>query len=221
MGKILYSDNCLGSLRDNISDTDTQAYVNDSHNFPTIAAESTDYYYLTFINDVSNSSETVRVNRSNPNTGLIMFSRAHGGTSAKAFPMGSRVELRMNSIFFDSYDQFGRALPLFSYRIETPNNLPAGWYACDGKEYLKSTVVGKFLANLPATVKSNWRLEETVNTITIPNMYINGVGAMLVPGIPGSIKHETVFGSAAETPTHSYKFSFPTIAMTPAMYFGV
>lgn len=221
MSKLLYNDNCLGTLRDAITDTSSTAYIVNSENFPSISDSSNDYFFLTIINDVNNSTEIVRVYRSNPHTGLLMFTRAHGGTSAKAFPLGSRVELRMDKIFFDSYNQLSRALPLFSYRMETPSNLPEGWYACDGREQQKTSVPGRFLTNLPATMKSNWGLKETATTITMPNFYINNSPAFVVPGIPGSTHEMNIYGSTSESATTPSKFIINTLAMTPAMFFGL
>lgn len=74
-------------------------YVVDPTVFPTIAPDSNDYFYLTLVGDDTLEIVKVFAQITNVNTGKLSFRsyRAQEGTTAQAWPAGTRVEMRITA----------------------------------------------------------------------------------------------------------------------------
>ncbi len=55
----------------------------------------------------------------------------------------------------------------FSFRAD---ELPGGWYACNGDRYLLATKQGKALLGLSANLKRDWGVTVTGSTVSLPNL---------------------------------------------------
>lgn len=64
-------------------------------------------------------------------------------------------------------------IKLFPFRA---NELPPGWYACDGKEYDVKSSVGEALQSLSLNYKTDWGIKITSNKINTPNLVPDGNG---------------------------------------------
>lgn len=80
-------------------------YVIDPTVFPTIAPDSNDYFYLTLVGDDTLEIVKVFAQITNVNTGKLSFRsyRAQEGTTAQAWPAGTRVELRITADALNSF----------------------------------------------------------------------------------------------------------------------
>lgn len=96
---IKVSNNAYGILAASITDSATTLSLNSGEGarFPTLGGS--DYFYLTLI-DTSNNIEIVKVTARASDTMTIV--RAQDGTTAKAYAVNSRAELRPVAALFDS-----------------------------------------------------------------------------------------------------------------------
>lgn len=80
-------------------------YVIDPTVFPTIAPDSNDYFYLTLVGDDTFEIVKVYAQITNVNTGKLSFRsyRAQEGTTAQAWPAGTRVEMRITAGALQSF----------------------------------------------------------------------------------------------------------------------
>lgn len=80
-------------------------YVIDPTVFPTIAPDSNDYFYLTLVGDDTLEIVKVFAQITNVNTGKLSFRsyRAQEGTTAQAWPAGTRVEMRITAGALQSF----------------------------------------------------------------------------------------------------------------------
>lgn len=80
-------------------------YVIDPTVFPTIAPNSNDYFYLTLVGDDTLEIVKVFAQITNVNTGKLSFRsyRAQEGTTARAWPAGTRVEMRITAGALQSF----------------------------------------------------------------------------------------------------------------------
>lgn len=224
----------MSTTTSDITDDMTQFYMASvDGTFPSIASTSTgNFFYVTLINPGDDSiMEIIKVTRCNPYTGLIVCERAQDGTTAKAFPVGSHIEMRMVKAFFDAYQGAGMNRPFFAYRLENKANLPAGWIAADGTTYEKTSVPGKVLASLDSNTKLTWSMTETETTIKAPNLMAKAPTFSTTPGT--TVEATTVYGAEASTTVtvdstsgdNRYAFTSAittpaTISLTPAIYVG-
>lgn len=234
MGQVLYANNCVSTLASDVLDTDTSFFMTSTDGtFPAIAVNSSDFFYVTLINNTTDASEIIKVTRCNPYTGSIQCIRGVDGTTPLQFPAGSRVEMRIVRAFFDAFIGATAYVPFFAWRLEDANSLPSGWIPCNGATYSLDTVAGQVLAKLDVETRSNWGMVLTATTITAPNMYTDNY----IPcshTIPGTITTHDVFGASEATTVidnypdannaTSYDFTteltFKTRGMTPALYVG-
>lgn len=80
-------------------------YVIDPTVFPTIAPDSNDYFYLTLVGEDTLEIVKVFAQITNVNTGKLAFRsyRAQEGTTAQAWPAGTRVEMRITAGALQSF----------------------------------------------------------------------------------------------------------------------
>lgn len=80
-------------------------YLNDPTVFPTIAPDSGDYFYLTFVGEDTLEIIKVFAQITNVNTGKLSFRsyRAQEGTTAQTWPAGTRVEMRITAGALQSF----------------------------------------------------------------------------------------------------------------------
>lgn len=80
-------------------------YVNDPTVFPTIASDSDDYFYLTFVGEDTLEIVKVFAQITNANTGKLAFRsyRAQEGTTAQEWTTGARIEMRITAEALNSF----------------------------------------------------------------------------------------------------------------------
>lgn len=227
MARVLYANSCTSTLSKAISSTDTSMSVDiNESSWPEITSTSSDYFFVTLINPNNGETEIVKVTRCNPVTGLMNIIRAQDGTTAKNFPLKTKVEMRIVKAFFDAYVGAAAFVPFFAYRLEHPSALPQGWIHCNGSAYEKSTQAGRALASLPEYTKQQWGLVETTTSITAPNFYteLNGEPYEVISGYNAGKKDTVVTTIQAnkEDPVEDITvITKHTVQMTPALFVGV
>lgn len=227
MARVLYANNCVSTIANAISAQDTSMSVSASEGaWPEISATSSDYFFVTLINPNNGETEIVKVTRCNPVTGFMNIVRAQDGTTAKNFPLKTRVEMRITKAFFDAYVGAAAFIPFFAFRMEHPSALPTGWIHCNGASYDKNTQAGRALASLPEYTKQQWGLVETVSSITAPNFYDtpDGSSREVIGGYTAGKKEAitTTVQANADAPLKSITVGTRyTVQMTPALFVGV
>lgn len=232
MARVLYENNCTSTLAKAISASDESLTISDiDGNWPEITAANPNFFFVTLVNPNNNDTEIVKVTRCNPASGLMNIQRAQDGTTAKAFPISTKVEMRITKGFFDAYLGAAAFVPFFAYRLEHPSALPAGWIHCDGSAHEKTTVAGQALTALPTYTKSQWGLVETDTTITSPNFYNNldSKPYFVIPGRESGVKNSEEITITITEPTDSSStedrdiivYTLNTVQMTPALFVGV
>ncbi|CDL80368.1 conserved hypothetical protein [Xenorhabdus cabanillasii JM26] len=90
---------------------------------------------------------------------------------------------------FDQRYHIQGEIRLFPFR---PNELPAGWYHCNGDKHLITSAIGKALIQLSGNYKSDFRITISSGHINLPNFYSEGRGLFLRPSTsPGQIVPDT------------------------------
>lgn len=51
------------------------------------------------------------------------------------------------------------------------NELPAGWYFCNGERFLFTSIQGEVLSSLSENFRADWGLEEDMCSISLPNLF--------------------------------------------------
>lgn len=227
MARVLYANNCTSTVTKALTSRDTSMSIDATEStWPEITSTSSDYFFVTLINPNNGDTEIVKVTRCNPVTGLLNIVRAQDGTTAKNFPLKTKVEMRIVKAFFDAYIGAAASVPFFAYRLEHPSALPKGWIHCNGAAYQKTTQAGRALASLPEYTKQQWGLTETTTSITAPNFYDtpDGTPREIIPGYTAgkkatvTTKIKATVDDDAKDITVSTRY---TVQMTPALYVGV
>ncbi len=83
---------------------------------------------------------------------------------------------------------------LLPFRID---ELPEGWYFCNGDRYPLSSPAGIALANLSATFKLDWGITADAETINVPSLFSGADGYFLRPAnnagrMPGSVQQDAI-----------------------------
>ena len=231
MARVLYENNCVSTLAKAITASDTSMTISDvDGNWPEITAASSNFFFVTLVNPNNNEMEIVKVTRCNPSSGLMTIERAQDGTSASAFPISSKVEMRITKAFFDAYLGAAAFVPFFAFRLEHPAALPAGWIHCDGSAYEKTSKAGEALMSLPTYTKNQWKLVETSTTITAPNFYDTSTGKpyFVIPGRESGVKTSEEIKVTVKVPKDGATkeeelvvYTLNTVQMTPALFVGV
>lgn len=231
MARVLYENNCVSTLSKAITSSDESMTISDvDGNWPEITAASPNFFFVTLVNPNNNEQEIVKVTRCNPATGLMHITRAQDGTTAKNFPISTKVEMRITKGFFDAYLGAAAFVPFFAFRLEHPAGLPAGWIHCDGSAYDKTSKAGEALMSLPTYTKNQWKIVETESTITAPNFYNTSTGKpyFVIPGRESGVKNSEEIKIKVKTPKDGstteeelVAYTLNTVQMTPALFVGV
>ena len=83
---------------------------------------------------------------------------------------------------------------LLPFRID---DLPSGWYFCNGDTYLRTSPQGTVLAALPEGFRSDWGVDVDESTCALPDLFQSGKGCFLRPvggsdRLPGSIETDAI-----------------------------
>ena len=181
-------------------------YVNDPTVFPTIASDSDDYFYLTFVGEDTLEIVKVFAQITNANTGKLAFRsyRAQEGTTAQAWPAGTRVEMRITAEALNSF--VPTAVQLAKDNVDAigvASTTNVGFAGVDGKTTktdtkgvitAKDVAIGGILTDLASARGQLGPAKELgnnvdYNTVTEAGFYlINATG-----GVNGPIKGSAVY----------------------------
>ncbi|CCW29819.1 hypothetical protein XNC3_1640058 [Xenorhabdus nematophila F1] len=90
---------------------------------------------------------------------------------------------------FDQRYQICGEIRLFPFR---PAELPLGWHHCNGERHLVTSAIGRALAQLSGSYKSDFKITVSGNYINLPNFYLDGRGLFMRPSTtPGQIFPDT------------------------------
>ena len=152
---IQFANNAATTLFSSVTVSDAQIVVSPGGGalFPT--AGSGNYFMVTVVDQTTGTPEIMKVTSRTADTFTV--TRAQEGTSAKAFPSGSPVELRLTAQSI--LDAITIALPrgIITMWAGAADNVPSGWHLCDGSD----------------------------NTPDLRNMFIVGAGSSYSPGNTG------------------------------------
>lgn len=172
--------------------------------FPTLAAGSVNWFYITLI-DSSGNEEICKVTATTGDTFTVL--RAQDGTIALSFAASCRVELRMCAAIYNDYITYVNNLvagaitaeaaartaqlaaweALFPYGMVAlwagnTTNIPAGWHLCDG----------------------------TAGTPDLRDRFVVGAGLSYAVGAAGGVAVYALSG--AQLPYHTHGVNDPTHA---------
>ncbi|CAM3283251.1 hypothetical protein XNC1_3399 [Xenorhabdus nematophila ATCC 19061] len=86
---------------------------------------------------------------------------------------------------FDQRYQIYGEIRLFPFR---PNELPPGWHHCNGDKHHIQSTIGRALAKISSSYRSDFRIINSGDHINLPNFYSSGRGLFLRPSTsPGQI----------------------------------
>lgn len=152
---IQFANNAATTLFSSVTVSDAQIVVSPGGGalFPT--AGGGNYFMVTVVDQTTGTLEIMKVTSRTADTFTV--TRAQEGTSAKAFPSGSPVELRLTAQSI--LDAITIALPrgIITMWAGAADNVPSGWHLCDGSD----------------------------DTPDLRNMFIVGAGSSYSPGNTG------------------------------------
>ena len=127
---IQFANNAATTLFSSVTVSDSQIVVSPGGGALFPAAGGSNYFMVTVVDNTTGLLEIMRViNRSGD---TFTVARAQEGTTARAFPTGSPVELRLTaqSIF----DVVGSVIPrgIITMWSGAVDAVPSGWHLCDG-----------------------------------------------------------------------------------------
>lgn len=93
---VVFSNNAITTLAASVSTSGTTLTVDDGSSFPTISLTSHTYVTL---QDATENKEVVKVTAINGNTFTVV--RARDNTTARAFSIGDKVELRLTAVLLE------------------------------------------------------------------------------------------------------------------------
>jgi hypothetical protein len=93
---VVFSNNAVTTLAASVSTSGTTLTVDDGSSFPTISLTSHTYVTL---QDATENKEVVKVTAINGNTFTVV--RARDNTTARAFSIGDKVELRLTAVLLE------------------------------------------------------------------------------------------------------------------------
>lgn len=181
-------------------------YVNDPAVFPTIAPDSDDYFYLTFVGEDTLEIVKVFAQITNTNTGKLAFRsyRAQEGTTAQEWTKGARIEMRITAEALNSF--VPTAVQLAKDNVDAigvASTTNVGFAGVDGKTTktdtkgvitAKDVAIGGILTDLASARGQLGPAKELgnnvdYNTVTEAGFYlINATG-----GVNGPIKGSAVY----------------------------
>lgn len=127
---IQFANNAATTLFSSVTVSDTQIVVSPGGGVLFPAAGGSNYFMVTVVDNITGLLEIMKVTARSGDTFTV--ARAQEGTTARAFPTNSSVELRLTaqSIF----DVLGSAIPrgIISMWAGGVNDIPTGWALCDG-----------------------------------------------------------------------------------------
>ncbi|CDL87197.1 phage tail protein [Xenorhabdus cabanillasii] len=90
---------------------------------------------------------------------------------------------------FDQRYQIRGEIRLFPFRQA---ELPTGWYHCNGERHLTTSAIGRALAQLSGSYKSDFKITVSGSYINLPNFYLDGRGLFMRPSTaPGQVVPDT------------------------------
>lgn len=152
---IQFANNAATTLFSSVTVSDSQIVVSPGGGALFPNAGSSDYFMVTVVNKTTSTLEIMKVTNRSGDTFTVV--RAQEGTTARAFPSGSPVELRLTAqSILDAIDvKIPRGIiTMWSGAV---NAVPYGWHLCDG----------------------------TANTPDLRNRFIVGAGNSYAPGNTG------------------------------------
>lgn len=127
---IQFANNAATTLFSSVTVSDTQIVVSPGGGALFPAAGGSNYFMVTVVDNITGLLEIMKVTARSGDTFTV--ARAQEGTTARAFPTNSSVELRLTaqSIF----DAIGSVIPrgIISMWAGGVNDIPTGWALCDG-----------------------------------------------------------------------------------------
>jgi hypothetical protein len=127
---IQFANNAATTLFSSVTVSDTQIVVSPGGGALFPAAGGSNYFMVTVVDNITGLLEIMKVTARSGDTFTV--ARAQEGTTARAFPTNSSVELRLTaqSIF----DVIGSVIPrgIISMWAGGVNDIPTGWALCDG-----------------------------------------------------------------------------------------
>lgn len=152
---IQFANNAATTLFSSVTVSDSQIVVSPGGGALFPNAGSSNYFMVTVVNKTTSTLEIMKVTNRSGDTFTVV--RAQEGTTARAFPSGSPVELRLTAqSILDAIDvKIPRGIiTMWSGAVDA---VPSGWHLCDG----------------------------TANTPDLRNRFIVGAGNSYAPGNTG------------------------------------
>lgn len=152
---IQFANNAATTLFSSVTVSDSQIVVSPGGGALFPNAGSSNYFMVTVVDKTTSTLEIMKVTKRSGDTFTVV--RAQEGTTARAFPSGSPVELRLTAqSILDAIDvKIPRGIiTMWSGAVDA---VPSGWHLCDG----------------------------TANTPDLRNRFIVGAGNSYAPGNTG------------------------------------
>lgn len=152
---IQFANNAATTLFSSVTVSDSQIVVSPGGGALFPNAGSSNYFMVTVVDKTTSTLEIMKVTKRSGDTFTVV--RAQEGTTARAFPSGSSVELRLTAqSILDAIDvKIPRGIiTMWSGAVDA---VPSGWHLCDG----------------------------TANTPDLRNRFIVGAGNSYAPGNTG------------------------------------
>lgn len=188
---IQFANNAATTLFSSVTVSDAQIVVSPGGGalFPT--ANGSNYFMVTVVDNTTGFLEIMKVTSRTGDTFTVV--RAQEGTTARAFPAGSPVELRLTAqSLFDAVDT---RLPrgIISMWAGGTHDIPSGWHLCDGTngtpDLRDRFIVGAGSGYGPGSAGGS--------TSHTPTITVNGSGTGVQVG------YHTL--TIAEMPSHSHR----------------
>ena len=158
---IQFANNAATTLFSSVTVSDSQIVVSPGGGALFPNAGSSNYFMVTVVDKTTSTLEIMKVTKRSGDTFTVV--RAQEGTTARAFPSGSPVELRLTAqSILDAIDvKIPRGIiTMWSGAVDA---VPSGWHLCDG----------------------------TANTPDLRNRFIVGAGNSYAPGNTGGAASRT------------------------------
>ena len=167
---IQFANNAATTLFSSVTVPDAQIVVSPGGGalFPTV--NGSDYFMVTVVDNTTGFLEIMKVTARSGDTFTV--ARAQEGTTARAFPTGSSVELRLTAQSL--FDIVGSVIPrgIISMWAGGVHDVPIGWALCDGNNGTPN-LSDRFIVS----AGQNYAVGATGGSVTqTPSVWTNAAG---------------------------------------------
>lgn len=186
------TNNAYGTLAAGIAAIDTALSLSSGQGARFPALTGSDYFYLT-LTDASNNMEIVKVTARS--TDALTIVRAQDGTSARAWLLGDRVELRPCAALFN--DKAPTADPTFTGTITTPLTASRAVVTGASSELAASAVTATELGYVSGVTSAiQTQLDAKLASATAASTYAALSGAAFTGRVVATKDSQTAYSSA-------------------------